>query len=861
MELDKSTLAHRHSLDFMKSLVKKISKHALDKIVGRPSRIYKAQDNQTRKVTLWSTRLGGNVRDTLATASFYSYAANSQLNTTSSMECLSKFTLYETKTRLYFVGTDSFEKVFRIAKIDRTVLDELAFIEDAVLYTKTEIGDLLGMIENGNKSSGGLRKITGCFGIFGFVRFLEGYYAILITKRSAVALIGGHYIYHIDETVMFSVCSTLTKADKKQDEARYLQTFGQVDINKNFYYSYSYDITSSLQRNFLASSSTDGSKANDMFIWNSYLIKDTFSDRSVWRLNIIHGFVDQSKISVFGHYIFVTLIARRSKHYAGARFLKRGVNDQGYVANDVETEQIVHDASTTSFYTPRGRYGSCPSYTSFLQHRGSIPVYWSQEVTAMAAKPQIELNCIDPFYTAAGRHFNDMFRRYGTPIIVLNLVKSREKVKRESILLDRFTEAISYLNTFLPKNREILYIAWDMARASKSNEQDVIGVLENLAEQVLGTTGFFHSGAEPYVNAERRAGIGSGGLGVVEHRTTSMYQHGILRTNCVDCLDRTNAAQFVVGKCALGYQLHALGLITTTTVPFDCDAINLLNAMYHDHGDTIALQYGGSHLVNTMETYRKISPWTSHSRDMIETIRRFYSNSFTDAEKQDAINLFLGTYSPQMQLSPLWEMLNDQFLHNVLPSQRVPVKSYQIWWSDDAFDDMFNEQPQCTLEELRAVFNSYYRPMMRVENSRQMRQSSRRAIEPTITIREVARSKLDNSKEVIPKGSSVGEKAGTVAANSNMSWLASDTLAERLLEPRTVQVDEYKRYVLQFRPSSIKLSWSLDVSAREHPDYKIFNMHVQRMANSLDFSGHEYNLSVDQRDALIYKNFSAASYL
>ncbi|KAH6590101.1 hypothetical protein BASA61_005394 [Batrachochytrium salamandrivorans] len=813
------------------------------------------------------------------------------------MECLSKFTLYETKTRLYFVGTDSFEKVFRIAKIDRTVLDELAFIEDAVLYTKTEIGDLLGMIENGNKSSGGLRKITGCFGIFGFVRFLEGYYAILITKRSAVALIGGHYIYHIDETVMFSVCSTLTKADKKQDEARYLQTFGQVDINKNFYYSYSYDITSSLQRNFLASSSTDGSKANDMFIWNSYLIKDTFSDRSVWRLNIIHGFVDQSKISVFGHYIFVTLIARRSKHYAGARFLKRGVNDQGYVANDVETEQIVHDASTTSFYTPRGRYGSCPSYTSFLQHRGSIPVYWSQEVTAMAAKPQIELNCIDPFYTAAGRHFNDMFRRYGTPIIVLNLVKSREKVKRESILLDRFTEAISYLNTFLPKNREILYIAWDMARASKSNEQDVIGVLENLAEQVLGTTGFFHSGAEPYVNAERRAGIGSGGLGVVEHRTTSMYQHGILRTNCVDCLDRTNAAQFVVGKCALGYQLHALGLITTTTVPFDCDAINLLNAMYHDHGDTIALQYGGSHLVNTMETYRKISPWTSHSRDMIETIRRFYSNSFTDAEKQDAINLFLGTYSPQMQLSPLWEMLNDQFLHNVLPSQRVPVKSYQIWWSDDAFDDMFNEQPQCTLEELRAVFNSYYRPMvyttfarlfafnmigtnsktissgagveapettpfaMRVENSRQMRQSSRRAIEPTITIREVARSKLDNSKEVIPKGSSVGEKAGTVAANSNMSWLASDTLAERLLEPRTVQVDEYKRYVLQFRPSSIKLSWSLDVSAREHPDYKIFNMHVQRMANSLDFSGHEYNLSVDQRDALIYKNFSAASYL
>lgn len=50
--------------------------------------------------------------------------------------------------------------------------------------------------------------------------------------------------------------------------------------------------------------------------------------------------------------------------------------------------------------------------------------------------------------------------------------------------------------------------------------------------------------------------------------------------------------------------------------------------MHHDLGDTIALQYGGSHLVNTMETYRKIGQWTSHSRDMIENMKRYYANSF-----------------------------------------------------------------------------------------------------------------------------------------------------------------------------------------------------------------------------------------
>lgn len=45
--------------------------------------------------------------------------------------------------------------------------------------------------------------------------------------------------------------------------------------------------------------------------------------------------------------------------------------------------------------------------------------------------------------------------------------------------------------------------------------------------------------------------------------------------------------------------------------------------------DIIALQYGGSALVNTMETYRKTSAWSSQSRDMIETVKRYYSNSFT----------------------------------------------------------------------------------------------------------------------------------------------------------------------------------------------------------------------------------------
>ncbi|KAJ2531968.1 phosphatidylinositol-3,5-bisphosphate 5-phosphatase, partial [Coemansia sp. RSA 1933] len=63
--------------------------------------------------------------------------------------------------------------------------------------------------------------------------------------------------------------------------------------------------------------------------------------------------------------------------------------------------------------------------------------------------------------------------------------------------------------------------------------------------------------------------------------------------------------------------------------------------MYHDLGNTIALQYGGSHLVNTVQTYRRNTNWRSHSRDIVESLRRYYSNSLLDMERQEAITHFV----------------------------------------------------------------------------------------------------------------------------------------------------------------------------------------------------------------------------
>ena len=81
-----------------------------------------------------------------------------------------------------------------------------------------------------------------------------------------------------------------------------------------------------------------------------------------------------------------------------------------------------------------------------------------------------------------------------------------------------------------------------------------------------------------------------------------------------------------------------------------------------------------------METYRKINQWKSHSRDMIESIKRFYSNSFVDGQRQDAINLFLGHYVWKEGRPNLWEMNTDFYLHN--NDLKGSRRSYTHWWNN-----------------------------------------------------------------------------------------------------------------------------------------------------------------------------------
>ncbi len=68
---------------------------------------------------------------------------------------------------------------------------------------------------------------------------------------------------------------------------------------------------------------------------------------------------------------------------------------------------------------------------SFVQCRGSIPLFWRQQTKTMKPKPDIEcklsvdqLVCLnDPLYVGTRFHIAELVEEHGSPLILLNLIK------------------------------------------------------------------------------------------------------------------------------------------------------------------------------------------------------------------------------------------------------------------------------------------------------------------------------------------------------------------------------------------------------------------------------------------------------
>jgi phosphatidylinositol 4-phosphatase len=107
------------------------------------------------------------------------------------------------------------------------------------------------------------------------------------------------------------------------------------------------------------------------------------------------------------------------------RYLMRGIDADGQVANFAETEQIV---------------SASLCFSSFVQIRGSIPLFWTQ-LPNFSLKPKPRLTPTADHEHAARIHFRELRGVYG-PQVLVNLIDNKGG---EKTLADRFRELVNNL--------------------------------------------------------------------------------------------------------------------------------------------------------------------------------------------------------------------------------------------------------------------------------------------------------------------------------------------------------------------------------------------------------------------------------
>ena len=223
-------------------------------------------------------------------------------------------------------------------------------------------------------------------------------------------------------------------------------------------------------------------------------------------------------------------------------------------------------------------------------------------------------------------------------------------------------------------HHKIRYCALDYSHVSKHRNFNVSKALDEAATWAVNKTGFFCSKPKWKIRDDGEvvdfwAGVDPDGKSdhvqyFVGVPVMTMEQKGVLRTNCIDCLDRTNVAQFSAGVSALSQQLVVMGIHNSADLEPSSQVVHVLMDMYSEIGDQIALQYGGSEAHKKVASTGPTTVQMGKHKEFLTSIRRYYSNTFTDRLKQDAMNLFLGNFIPLDNATHLWELENDYYLHN-----------------------------------------------------------------------------------------------------------------------------------------------------------------------------------------------------
>jgi hypothetical protein len=418
-------------------------------------------------------------------------------------------------------------------------------------------------------------------------------------------------------------------------------------------------------------STFDTDNLDESFLWNSYMISPLVRfrsrlvarerealDRSGILTSAIRGFVLTITIppssapvraSRTGLPSSLTLISRLSCRRAGTRFNSRGIDDDGNVANFVESETIYWSPSAAAPVSSASERpaGLCFSYA---QIRGSVPVFWEQAAGLIPGQQKITVTrSAEGTQPAFDKHFRELEHDYGS-VHVVNLLSETKPGEAELTKLYRYGVRHSALNHpgqktsrdhQLLRETEFDFHAETKGPTGYEAASTIRRLIENSAD------GFAYYLSEDIEDPSDYPGEKP------RRRTVAvLQQEGVFRTNCLDCLDRTNLIQTIISQMAIEAFLGHRAERATS------DFWMRHSSLWADNGDALSRIYAGTGALKSSFTRHGKMSLAGAIADARKSAARLYINNFADKARQNTIDILLGRLVGQTPVH-LFDPIND----------------------------------------------------------------------------------------------------------------------------------------------------------------------------------------------------------
>uniref|UniRef100_A0A8C1DDQ9 Synaptojanin-1 n=1 Tax=Cyprinus carpio carpio TaxID=630221 RepID=A0A8C1DDQ9_CYPCA len=429
-------------------------------------------------------------------------------------------------------------------------------------------------------------KMLDAYGILGVLRLNLGdsmlHSLVVVTGCSSVGKVQDSEVFRVTGTDFVSLKNDPSDEDRIADVRKVLNS-------GNFYFAWS-STGVSLDLSLNAHRRIREDTSDNRFFWNQSLhlhLKHYGVNCDDWLLRLMCGGVEIRTIYAGHKQAKACVISRLSSERAGTRFNVRGTNDDGQVANFVETEQVIFLDDKVS---------------SFIQIRGSIPLFWEQPGIQVGSHRVKLSRGFEANAPAFERHFGALRRLYGRQVII-NLLGMKEGENMLSKAFQSHLKASEHANAV----RMLNFDYHQMVKGGKTDK--LITVLKPQINKFLEECGFFYYSGE--------AGI-------------QRCQTGTIRSNCLDCLDRTNSVQAFIALEMLPKQLEDMGL--TEKPQLVARFQEVFRSMWSTNGDSVSKIYAGTGALDGKAKGGKL-------KDGARSVTRTIQNNFFDSSKQEAIDI------------------------------------------------------------------------------------------------------------------------------------------------------------------------------------------------------------------------------